>query len=462
MSLFGTDGIRGRAGEGPLAPAAVRRLGAVIGRLVSRAPDRFRTPARIPADDTPFCTRAPGNILVGRDPRASGPSIEEALVEGFNAAGLHVVRAGVVPTPAVAMLTRRCGFSLGVMISASHNPAGDNGIKLIGPNGLKVPDGAEEAVEDLFSDASFRPSRKRSAGSDDGHVMEALYSGALMETVGAIGSPRIVIDCAHGATSEPAPAILSGAGARVTTIHAAPDGTNINRGCGAVHPGKLAARVRRERADLGVAFDGDGDRAIFVDERGTIRDGDDVLFLAARWMRGHRALRAATVVGTGMTNFGLELEFRRRRIALRRAPVGDRFVAEEMLRSGAVLGGEPSGHIIDFHRTTTGDGILTALLLLRILAEGKGSFSRQAAGWRRLPQLIENVRVGRKPPLEEVPAVIDAVEEARRVLEGRGRLLVRYSGTEPLLRIMVEGPDALEVKDLARRLREAAERHLRD
>jgi phosphoglucosamine mutase len=285
---------------------------------------------------------------------------------------------------------------------------------------------------------------------------------AAAAAVPPLGGARVVVDCADGAASAFAPVLLAGVGARVTAVHARPDGININRGCGAVHPEGMAARVRRERAAFGVAFDGDGDRAVFSDENGRIRDGDDVLFLAARWMARRGELARRIVVGTGMTNYGLERAFRRRRIALRRAPVGDRFVAEEMVRSGAMLGGEPSGHVIDRRRTPTGDGLLTALLVARILVEEGLSLGRAADGWERLPQLLLNVPVARKPPLEEVPALVTAVEEARRALEGRGRLLVRYSGTEPLLRIMVEGPSEVEVKGLARKLRETVERHLGD
>lgn len=470
MRLFGTDGIRGRAGEGPLAPERVRRLGKVIGHLLKRRPALFRTPIprryttlrrRVTADNI----AGKGRVIVGRDPRESGPAIEEALIEGLRTFGIDVRRAGVLPTPGVAHLTRKWSCPLGVVISASHNPAADNGIKLISNEGLKIADEAEAAIEALAADEGFDPKIRR-GGTAKILAAEAHAKAGeeYVEDLLAAAEPppldgmKIALDCANGATSEFAPALLTRLGATVAAIHASPDGRNINAGCGAVHPEVVAAHVKATGAALGVAFDGDGDRAMFVDAGGVVRDGDDVLLLAARWMRKRRGLTEDLVVGTGMTNYGLELALRKEGIALVRAAVGDRFVAEELMKRGGVLGGEPSGHIINFHHASTGDGMLTMLTVLRILREG----GVLGEGWTRLPQLIDNVRVRGKPPLETLAGVPEAIAQVERALDGRGRVIVRYSGTEPLCRVMVEGPDGAEVKKLARLIRDAVEQQIGD
>jgi phosphoglucosamine mutase len=473
VKLFGTDGIRGRAGEGVLAPDWVRWIGANIGRLLKEAPEKFHR--KLPHRLARFRSVVAGGartVAIVRDTRASGPEIESALVEGLVSCDIHVRRAGVLPTPALAGL----GCSLGIAITASHNPADDNGIKLISPEGLKVSDETEATIERLCEDGSFKagPMRRSRArrlqdvgrgGDNDREVAEDLYDVVFMEEMEILGTkqkPKIVIDCANGATSAIAAPVFEGLGVTVVAIHNTPDGTNINRDCGAVYPQSMARRVVEEGAALGVAFDGDGDRAIFADERGTIRDGDDVLFLMAPWLKAQGELDRNVVVGTGMTNYGLELALQKQGIKLIRTAVGDRYVAEEMIRSGAMLGGEPSGHVINFHKTLTGDGIGTALMVLQILSSGTETFSARASGWTRFPQLLENVPVREKVPLNEMAPVAEAIGEADRALNGRGRVLVRYSGTEPLCRIMVEGPDAAELKDLARRIRAAVEERIGD
>ena len=389
--------------------------------------------------------------------------MEEDLIEGWRTFGIEVRRAGVLPTPGVAHLTRKWSCPLGVVISASHNPAGDNGIKLISNEGLKVTDEAEAQIERLVADDGFDPKIRRGANAPipTAEVHEKAGEEYVEDLIAAcvppaLGGMKIVLDCANGAVSEFAPALLERLGATVTVIHASPDGRNINDGCGAVHPEIVAARVRKAGAALGVSFDGDGDRAMFVDAGGTVRDGDDVLLMTARWMLARKRLNEKLVVGTGMTNYGLEAALKAEGIRLIRAAVGDRFVAEELLRPGGVLGGEPSGHIINFHHASTGDGMLTMLTVLRILKEG----GVLGDGWTRLPQLIDNVRVREKPPLESLAVVPEAIAEVEGALEGRGRVIVRYSGTEPLCRIMVEGPDADEVRSLAGRIREAVEGHV--
>lgn len=461
--IFGTDGVRDRAGCGPLAPDRVAALAAAAGTLLRRDPALFAAPLPeafralgAPGPD-PF---GAGKVLVGRDTRASGPAIEEALVEGFRAAGVDVLRAGVLPTPGVACLTRLWGCALGVVISASHNPAEDNGIKLISPQGLKIPDAAEAAIEALLEDPAFRPpAPPRPGTAQDVSARTEDYPEFLARFLPrSLRGVTIAVDCAHGAASAFARPLLERLGARVLLTGASPDGSNINAGVGALHPERVAELVRRERADLGVAFDGDADRAIFADETGAVRDGETVLALCGADLRRKGRLPGDRVVSTVMANYGLERHLAAHGIRLLRTKVGDRFVAEEMLRSGAVLGGEPSGHVLFFDASPAGDGLLTTLRVLGVLAERGEPLSR--AAFEKFPQALLNVPVRRKPPLEEVPALERAVEAARRELGPDGRVLVRYSGTEPLCRVMVEGPDAGRVERLAAELAETVRREL--
>jgi phosphoglucosamine mutase len=461
--IFGTDGVRDRAGSGPLAPDRVAALAAAAGTLLRRDPALFAAPLPeafralgAPGPD-PF---GAGKVLVGRDTRASGPAIEEALVEGFRAAGVDVLRAGVLPTPGVACLTRLWGCALGVVISASHNPAEDNGIKFISPQGFKIPDAAEAAIEALLEDPAFRPpAPPRPGTAEDLSARAEDYPEFLARFLPrSLRGVTIAVDCAHGAASAFARPLLERLGARVLLTGASPDGSNINAGVGALHPERVAELVRRERADLGVAFDGDADRAIFADETGAVRDGETVLALCGADLRRKGRLPGDRVVSTVMANYGLERHLAAHGIRLLRTKVGDRFVAEEMLRSGAVLGGEPSGHVLFFDASPAGDGLLTTLRVLGVLAERGEPLSR--AAFEKFPQALLNVPVRRKPPLDEVPALERAVEAARRELGPDGRVLVRYSGTEPLCRVMVEGPDAGRVERLAAELAETVRREL--
>jgi phosphoglucosamine mutase len=461
--IFGTDGVRDRAGRGPLAPDRVAALAAAAGTLLRRDPALFAAPLPeafralgAPGAD-PF---GAGKVLVGRDTRASGPVIEEALVEGFRAAGIDVLRAGVLPTPGVACLTRLWGCALGVVISASHNPAEDNGIKFIAPQGLKIPDPAEEAIEALLEDPSFRPAAPPRPGTaEDVSARTEDYPEFLARFLPRpLRGVTLAVDCAHGAASAFARPLFERLGARVLLIGASPDGSNINAGVGALHPERVAELVRREKADLGVAFDGDADRAIFADETGAVRDGETVLALCGVELRRKGRLPGDLVVSTVMANYGLERHLAAHGIRLARTKVGDRFVAEEMLRSGAVLGGEPSGHVLFFDAAPAGDGLLTTLRVLGVLAERGEPLSR--AAFDKFPQALLNVPVRHKPPLEEVAAVARAIETARRELGPDGRVLVRYSGTEPLCRVMVEGPEAARVERLAAELAEMVRREL--
>ncbi len=450
--IFGTDGVRDVAGKGHLAPDRVRLLGRAAGTLLRRDPALFRSSLprafRHLAAGGPARGEGSGRVLVGRDTRVSGPDLERWLAEGFRSAGVGVVRAGILTTPGVSRLVRAWGCALGAVISASHNPARDNGIKFVSPQGFKIPDAAEAAIEELMESGAVRA--RRGPPPRDFSRRTGDYLDALAALGPPLGGLRIAVDCAHGAASAYAGPLLERLGARPVVTGASPDGRNINAGCGALHPERLARGVVREKARLGVAFDGDADRAIFVDETGEVRDGDHVLALCGIHLKEKRKLPGNLVVSTVMANFGLERALRERGIALARTKVGDRFVAEEMLRSGAVLGGEQSGHVLFFDAAPAGDGLLTLLRVLGVMVESDRPLSELAGVLSKLPQVLLNVAVGRKPPLEEVPEVRRAARAAERSLRGDGRVLVRYSGTEPLCRVMVEGADARRVDRAAR------------
>ncbi|HSB36720.1 MAG TPA: phosphoglucosamine mutase [Thermoanaerobaculia bacterium] len=432
--LFGTDGIRGEAGVPPLDGGTVSRVGAALG-------DSLRVPGR----------PEPVRVVVGGDTRESTGSIVAALTGGLAATGARVAYAGVVPTPAVAWLVTALDLDAGISVSASHNPWRDNGIKLFSPKGRKLPDEVEAAIECRI-DASV-PAAPRAASPDP--ALARLYvhhlAGSLPHRLDGL---TVVLDAANGAAFEIAPAAFRAAGARVVTLAASPDGRNINERCGALHPEAMARAVVAHGADLGLALDGDADRIVLADGSGRLLDGDDVLYL---WT--HELIREsrkpAAVVGTVMSNFGLERALSALGVALLRAPVGDRYVVEEMEKRGALLGGEPSGHLIRSDLTTTGDGTLTGLHLAALVAASGKPLASQPR-FDHTPQVLKNVRVRERVPLAEAPALGRAVAEAERCLDGAGRILVRYSGTEPLLRIMVEGPDAALVESLATALVESA------
>ena len=449
--IFGTDGIRDKAGHGFLAPDKVVQVARASGLVLRRTPASFKAPIHkaFAHLKPPAGRKGPGRgrVIIGRDTRASGPAIEAALAEGFQSAGVDVGLAGVLTTPGVAALTRLWGGALGVVISASHNPAEDNGIKLISPQGFKIPDGAEEAIEKLLQGKPVGARVKRPKAAVDLSRHATDYIDFLAQFSRPLKGMKIVADCGHGASSAFAGPLFRRLGATVRVLHASPDGKNINAGCGALHPEKLAEAVRAEKADVGVAFDGDADRAIFVDEKGEVRDGETVLSLCGLHFKERKKLPKNTIVSTVMANFGLERHLASHGIALRRTKVGDRFVAEDMLKSGAVLGGEPSGHILFFDAAPAGDGMLTALRLFDVLAERGQKLSESA--FSKFPQVLINVRVGRKPPIDEVPALAAAIAAAEKELGADGRILVRYSGTEQICRVMVEGPRDEMVKRLA-------------
>ena len=439
--LFGTDGIRGIAGEYPLDPSTVERIGLALAWTL-REEEKAENP----------------RILVGRDTRESGMAREPALARGIAPGGGAVSLVGVVTTPAVAHLTLSGGFDAGVVLSASHNPYRDNGIKVFSRRGTKLPDSEELGIERRILGADFNPSPRHAPEPAAAEDLLERYLGSLARCVGE-GKPfqgvSVVLDCAHGAAWRIAPEVFARLGAKTELLGDTPDGRNINTGCGSMHPEELSKKVLQEGADIGFAFDGDGDRVVVVDRAGRVLDGDFILYLTAEDLHERGVLDGDAVVATVMSNLWLEKALASRGIRMIRAAVGDKYVLEEMLRGGFVLGGEQSGHIILLREATTGDGVLTALKFLDLLRRRRIDLAAWAGTVTRCPQVLINVRVGSKPPLESLTEIREAVARVERELAGTGRVLLRYSGTEPVLRVMVEGEDearitqsAFELKDL--------------
>jgi phosphoglucosamine mutase len=446
-ALFGTDGIRGEAGQFPLDPATVTAIGF---SLASHLAASGATP----------------KIITGRDTRESGASIEQALIDGASRAGAECLSAGVITTPGVAFVTRQEQASAGVVISASHNPYHDNGIKIFAPSGRKMDDAVERQIEaDIFSNIKV-PAASSPAQSHASEAEEQLHEEYLSFLSGDIGKGlhlkdlTIVIDCANGASSALAPTLFERLGAKVIAINAAPDGRNINRDCGSLHIDSLRAKVVAEQADLGVAFDGDADRSLFVDSEGNFVDGDATLWALANYLKAHGQLKGDVVVATVMSNIGLEIALRSAGIKLVRTDVGDKYVLEELLRLGASLGGEQSGHIILPDLSLAGDGMITTLCLLRALSESRKTLAEVTAGFKRYPQILLNIRVRQKVPFSDLASVQAEVREVEELLSQQGRLLLRYSGTEPLARVMIEGENQGEIDEWARRIALAIEREI--
>ena len=426
--LFGTDGIRGVAGQSPLDPRTIHAVGLALAHHLGSAP----------------------RVLIGQDTRESSDWIAAALTAGLTSGGATVESAGVITTPAVAYLTRAHSFSAGIVISASHNPWQDNGIKLFGSDGFKLPDSTELAIEaEIFRHLSLLSSHSEAEGSASvpppvNDADRAEYVRFLLAAVPGLSldGRRIVVDCANGAASSVAPQLSadlnSSGGGEVILTHVSPDGRNINEHCGALHPEIVAKEVVAQKASMGITFDGDADRALFADENGKVVNGDAVLLLAARHLKALNLLTQDTVVATTMSNMGLEAALKRSQIKMLRAPVGDKYVLEQMLATGAALGGEQSGHIIFSGRSTTGDGLLTALLLLDIVHRSGKTLAELTADLKTFPQVIVNVHVREKKPLDQIPAVAAAIAAAESELADSGRVVVRYSGTEALARVMIE------------------------
>jgi phosphoglucosamine mutase len=443
--LFGTDGVRGRAGSPPLDAPTIRRLGAALVRALPRASSEHR-------------------LLVGRDTRESGEWIARELAHGARAAGGLVTSAGVISTPAIAYLTRESVYDAGVVISASHNPFEDNGIKVFSGAGEKFTERLEAEVEQVVADPSWEsPAGEAGPLEDEEFLAPYLaHAGRALPppAAGALRGLRLAVDCANGATTVLAPRLLSELGFHVVTLGCSPDGRNINLRCGSTHPESLARAVVEAGCRLGVAFDGDGDRAIFVDHRGRIVDGDAIMLLAARHLQAAGRLKHDAIVATVMSNVGLEVALRAAGIGLVRCPVGDKYVMEELIARDLSLGGEQSGHIIFSELLFTGDGLVTALNVLSIMAATGRDLADLASEFVAFPQVLVNVRVRTKPDLRNVPAVAALVADVERRLGDSGRLLVRYSGTEPLLRIMLEGQDPAQIRSWADQIAAEVRSHL--
>lgn len=436
--LFGTDGIRGVPGIPPLDDhtlyAAGRGLGETLRKELGKA-----------------------HVLVGMDTRESGPHIASLLAAGLQKAGATVESAGVITTPGVACLVRQNDYQAGVVISASHNPYHDNGVKLFSHEGMKFPDAEEEEIEAAIARLKAEPvpaARPALAAKHELHVEYLDFLRQHLLPGARLSGLRIVLDCANGAAYQLGPELFRFLGADVVATGVHPDGRNINAGCGSLHLEGLRERVMKEHAQLGVAFDGDADRALFVSSTGNVVNGDGVLLAAARHLKAQNALKNSRVVATSMSNLGLERALAREGISLARAAVGDRYVLEEMLKSGNNLGGEQSGHVIFLDDSPAGDGLLTAVKIASLVSMD-GSLEDLVSGLKDYPQVIVNVKVKAKPPLQSLPQVAQALAEAQSTLGENGRVVLRYSGTEPLVRVMVEAEQQAEVERFSRSIAEA-------
>jgi phosphoglucosamine mutase len=437
--LFGTDGIRGLAGEFPLDERTVRIIGA---SLVRHFRERLRRDPK---------------FACGRDTRESGGWIQNALFSGIIAEGGQCRSAGVITTPGVAYITRQFEYDAGIVISASHNPFRDNGIKVFLPTGTKIDEATERSIEkEIYAELVPAETAAPDLDPDSEAFFHLAYQAHLSEAASQIklNHYRLVIDCSNGAASAFAASVFTNFGGGVVVINNEPNGRNINENCGSLHLDVLRERVLAEKADIGIAFDGDADRALFVDASGRNVDGDATLWILAQYLKEHGKLANSTVVATVMSNIGLELALRSKDIDLLRTSVGDKYVLEKLVETGSEVGGEQSGHIILPEKSLVGDGMMTALLLLRAISERGISLAEAVEGFTAYPQTLLNVKVGEKRPFEEVPAISEAAAAVEKELEGKGRLLLRYSGTENLARVMIEGKDQAVIESQAARIAE--------
>lgn len=435
--LFGTDGIRARAGTFPLDEATVKTIGRSLAEQYQRQLGR------------------PPRFVSGRDTRESGSWIERAFHSGAVEGGAVCESAGVITTPGVAYITKAFDFDAGIVISASHNPYEDNGIKIFAPDGKKVGAETERQIEaDIHAAVATDISSVADVDDSKSNEYQRAYVEHLEEVFPdlRLDGMRIVADCANGASSHLAPALFAELGADVITINDQPDGTNINKDCGSLHLEALSKKVIDEAADFGVAFDGDADRALFVDEKGNVIDGDATLWIMARFLIAEGDLENRTVVATLMSNIGLELALESKGVKLTRTAVGDKYVLDELIKSGSDLGGEQSGHVIFPRQSLVGDGMMTALFVLNAIKSAGRPFSQMTEGFTRYPQILVNVPVREKRPFEEVPEISTASREVESELAGKGRLLLRYSGTENLARVMIEGKDQESIERQANAL----------
>lgn len=437
--LFGTDGIRGVANVEPMTSETAMKLGRAAAHIFKNKAGRHR-------------------IVIGKDTRLSGYMLEAALISGICSMGVDVLLVGPLPTPAVAFLARSLRVDAGVMISASHNPYEDNGIKFFSKEGLKLPDEIEHQIEDLIFSGeidAIRPTAGEIGKAFRIDDVEGRYiefvKNSLPKGLDFQGM-RVVVDCAHGAAYKVSPMVLKELGADVVVLSDAPNGTNINLNCGALYPEELRKKVLEHQAQIGIAHDGDADRAVFVDEKGNVVDGDALLVTFALALHEEKGLKGSTLVTTLMSNMGVEIALGAKGIRVVRTPVGDRYVLERMIKEGYNLGGEQSGHVIFLDHNTTGDGLITALQLLSLMKRTGKTLSKLADCMILLPQVLTNVRVKKKQDLSEIPEIQKAIADCEEKLKGRGRVLIRYSGTEPLLRIMIEGEDKETISGMAESL----------
>jgi phosphoglucosamine mutase len=441
--LFGTDGIRGVAGEFPLTPEGTFLIGRALGDDLGKANGKPR-------------------VVIGQDTRESSRWIADRVALGLQSSNVDVHSAGVITTPGIAYLARSQQFDAGVVISASHNPWTDNGIKVFSGDGFKLPDARELLIErEIFSllqspQSPPEPSATSHSSIPGEHSLRAFYVDWLARNVSSeVSKLRVLVDCANGAAAAEAPELFRALRIQADVTHSSPDGKNINEGCGALHPHAIAGTISRAQGkyDLGITFDGDADRALFSDSSGRVVNGDGVLLLAARDMKTRGALRGHTVVATTMSNMGLEIALRSSGIGMLRANVGDKYVLEEMIKTGSALGGEQSGHIIfGDGEATTGDGLLTALRVMEIMVRSGKPLAELISDLKVFPQRIQNIRVREKVPLNTVPEVQRAIDAAQRELDGNGRVVVRYSGTEALARVMVEAESEKKMNELTNRI----------
>ncbi len=437
---FGTDGVRGRVGEEPITPATVLKLGWAAGKVLGRGRERPK-------------------VLIGKDTRVSGYLLESALEAGFSAAGVDIRLLGPMPTPAIAYLARTARATAGVVISASHNPYADNGIKFFSAEGTKLPDETELEIERMMDEPlvtveSVRLGKAKRYPDAAGRYIE--FCKSTFPNRLNLDGLHVVVDCANGAAYQVAPMVFNELGARVTAIASNPDGFNINEACGSTHPELLQRRVLAEKADIGIALDGDGDRVVLVDASGAVIDGDQILYILA--MARHAAGSLPGVVGTLMTNLGFEQALAARRVPFRRAQVGDRYVMAQLMHEGWELGGETSGHIICLDKSTTGDGIVAALEVLSAMRQSGKSLADLKSGMAVFPQIMINVRMSRRFDPKSSPPVQRALAEIETELAANGRVVLRASGTEPVVRVMVEGRDGAVVERLARQLADTVKR----
>jgi phosphoglucosamine mutase len=439
--LFGTDGIRAVAGEAPLDRPTIFATGLALASSLKHL------------SPTP-------HVLLGADTRESSPWISAVIAAGLRSGGAEVLNAGVITTPGVAYLTRKHQFAAGVVISASHNPWQDNGIKVFGGDGYKLPDVTEIAIEgEIFHhlEHAAAPDSNNLTAPPVDNAFRQEYEAFLQDVVPglSLAGKKIVIDCANGAAAVIASELFTSFGGEINLTHVTPNGRNINENCGALHPEVVARETKSLGADLGITFDGDADRALFADAHGQVVNGDGVMLIAARDMQARAELAGDVVVATTMSNMGLEAALRTSGIRMLRAPVGDKYVLEMMLKYQASLGGEQSGHILFPRRSTTGDGLLTALVLLDTLARSGKPLHALLSDLRVFPQVIVNVRVREKRPLDQIPAVVESIQQAETDLHGNGRVVVRYSGTEALARVMIEAESEQQMREHAERIAQA-------